>query len=98
MYPGLDTTNGGNVIAVIYNHHLEFAVFGDTGPPNLIGEASYACAAGLGINPDPANGGVNMGVTYIVFVGANTAPSNIENQAETQQLGNQLVAQLIANN
>src|SRR5262249_40873326 len=53
-YPGLDTTNGGNVVAVIYNQKLLFAVFGDTGPTNLIGEASYACAEKLGINPDPA--------------------------------------------
>jgi hypothetical protein len=98
MYPGLDTTNGGNVVAVIYNHQLEYAVFGDTGPTNLIGEASYACAAGLGINPDPASGGVDHGVTYIVFVGPSTAPQDIESRPETQQLGAQLAAQLIANN
>jgi hypothetical protein len=98
MYQGLDTMNGGNVVAVIYNHQLEFAVFGDTGPTDLIGEASYACAANLGINPDPASGGVNKGVTYIVFVGMNTAPSDIENQTETKQLGDTLVMNLLRNN
>jgi hypothetical protein len=97
-YPGLDGANGGNVIAVIYNHHLEFAVFGDTGPTDLIGEASYACASTLGIDPNPATGGVTNGVTYVVFVGANTAPLDIENQSETRQLGDQLVTQLLANN
>jgi Fungal chitosanase of glycosyl hydrolase group 75 len=97
-YPGLDTNNGGNVVAVIYNHQLEYAVFGDTGPTNLIGEASYGCAANLGINPDPAVGGVDSGVTYIVFVGPNTAPTDIENQAETRQLGASLAMQLISNN
>src|SRR5262249_8673992 len=44
MYPGLDTNNGGSVIAVIYNNQLLYAVFGDTGPNDIIGEASYATA------------------------------------------------------
>src|SRR5260370_39130124 len=42
QYPGLDTNNGGNVIAVIFGGQLQYAVFGDTGPTNLIGEASKA--------------------------------------------------------
>ena len=29
VYPGLDQTNGGNIVAVIYNNQIEFAVFGD---------------------------------------------------------------------
>jgi hypothetical protein len=97
-YKGLDTDNGGNVTAVIYNHQLQYAVFGDTGPTNLIGEASYATANLLGIDPDPARGGVDRGVSYVVFVGANGAPSDIENQAQTRALGHTLAAQLIANN
>jgi hypothetical protein len=95
MYPGLDQTNGGNVVAVIYNHQLEYAVFGDQGPTNLIGEASYSCAKNLGINPSPATGGVGGGVTYIVFVGPGTQPSDIENQQETQQLGASLAQELV---
>jgi hypothetical protein len=43
-------------------------------------------------------GGVDKGVTYIAFVGANTAPADIENQTETGQLGEQLVAKLLADN
>jgi len=97
-YPGLDTVAGGNVVAVIYNHQLEFAVFGDTGPTDIIGEASYACADDLGIDPNPATGGIGSGVTYVVFVGTGTAPHDIEDRTETAQLGNQLLAQLLANN
>jgi hypothetical protein len=97
-HPGLDTVNGGNVVAVIYDHQLQFAVFGDTGPTDLIGEASYACATTLGIDPNPATGGVRSGVTYVVFVGANTAPHDLEDQSETRQLGNSLLTQLLANN
>jgi hypothetical protein len=98
-FPGLDTTNGGNVTAVIFNGKLQYAVFGDTGPTNIIGEASYACAQKLGINPDPSNGGVGGAVvTYITFVGSGTRPSDIENQTETATLGDKLATQLIANN
>ena len=97
-YPGLDTVHGGNVAAVIYNNQVAYAVFGDTGPSGDIGAASYACAANLGINPDPATGGVDRGVNYIVFVGTGTAPADIEDQAATVALGQELAAALIANN
>jgi len=89
---------GGNVVAVIYQGKLQFAVFGDTGPTDIIGEASYSCAAALGINPNPANGGVGSGVTYIAFTGAGAKPSNIEDQAATATLGQQLAQKLIQDN
>jgi hypothetical protein len=47
---------GGGVVAVIYNNRVEYAVVGDTGPTAIIGEASYATAVNLGINPNPENG------------------------------------------
>ncbi len=84
-YTGL---NGGTVVAVIYNNKLEYAIFGDTGPNNIIGEASYACAANLGINPDPGNGGTGSGVTYIAFVGTGTVKT----------LGEKLAAKLLQSN
>jgi hypothetical protein len=98
QYAGLDTVRGGNVAAIIYQNQVVYAVFGDTGPIDSIGAASYASAASLGINPNPATGGVNEGVTYIVFVGTGTAPADIEDQAATKALGEQLAAALIANN
>ncbi|MFD8812490.1 glycoside hydrolase family 75 protein, partial [Streptomyces sp. NPDC059627] len=58
---------GGAVAAVIYKDRVQFAVVGDTGPCDIIGEASYATAKALGVNPDPQVGGVPSGVTYIVF-------------------------------
>lgn len=97
-YSGLDTNNGGNVTAVIYNGKLQWAVFGDTGPNDKIGEASYATAQKLGINPDPKVGGIDKGVTYITFVGTGTRPSNIEDQTETATLGQKLAKQLIQSN
>jgi hypothetical protein len=95
-YAGLE--NGGNVVAVIYDHKLQFAVFGDTGPTNIIGEASYACAEKLGINPNPAIGGIDKGVSYIVFTSSDSVPHDIEDQAEAGRLGEALVAKLLADN
>ena len=87
---------GGDVVAVIYNGHVEYAVFGDEGPSGIIGEASYATAKSLGINPDPRNGGVDSGVTYIVFKNSQVSP--IENHANAVARGRQLARQFVQNN
>jgi len=87
---------GGAVVAVIYNNQVVYAVFGDTGPQDMIGEASYATAQALGINPDPANGGTDSGVTYIVFKNSNVSP--IESHDRATELGQQLAQQFIDNN
>ncbi|HEY2517671.1 MAG TPA: glycoside hydrolase family 75 protein, partial [Polyangiaceae bacterium] len=96
--PGLDQNNGGNVIAVLYKGQLEYAVFGDQGPTDLIGEASFRTAANLGINSSPASGGVDGDVTYIVFTSSNARPHDIESQPEIQSLGAQLAQQLVQSN
>ncbi len=64
---------------------IVYAVFADEGPNDIIGEASYATAQALGINPDPANGGTDSGVTYIVFTGK--VPNPVENNATIDQVG-----------
>ena len=89
---------GGGVVAVIYGGKLQYAVFGDTGPSNIIGEASYACAAALGIDPDPATGGTDGPVTYIAFLGSGAIPADIEDQAATRTLGESLAAELLRAN
>jgi len=66
----------GSVAAVIYNNKVVYAVFADEGPDNIIGEASYATAQSLGIDPNPETGGVDSGVTYIVF--PDSVPSPVE--------------------
>jgi hypothetical protein len=64
----------GACAAVIYNGKVQYGVFADTGPTTIIGEASYAMASKLGINPDPANGGTDSGVAYLVFPGSKVSP------------------------
>ncbi|WP_162641789.1 CBM35 domain-containing protein [Streptosporangium sp. 'caverna'] len=95
------TTKGigcGTVVAMIYNGQIEYAVVGDTGPSEIIGEASYRAAADLGINPDPSNGGIDTGVTYIVFTGSGTKIATEENHSQAVTLGQQLAQQFVDNN
>ncbi|WP_336110001.1 glycoside hydrolase family 75 protein [Streptomyces sp. PTD9-10] len=87
---------GGGVVAVIYNNKVEYAVVGDTGPTKIIGEASYATAKALGIDPDPATGGADSGVTYILFKNSKVSP--IESHSAAVSLGSQLAKQFLANN
>ena len=89
---------GGALAIVLYNGRLNFGVFGDEGPSDIIGEASYAMAQSLGIDPNPATGGVDSGVTFIVFTGAASVVSPIENHQAAVNLGQQLAQQLLRNN
>ncbi|MFF3643514.1 glycoside hydrolase family 75 protein [Streptomyces sp. NPDC002564] len=65
---------GGTVAAVVHRGRVQYAVVGDTGPEELIGEASYATARALGIRPDPRTGGAPSDVTYIFFKGSKASP------------------------
>ena len=87
---------GGGVVAVIYNNKVEYAVVGDTGPTKIIGEASYATAKALGIDPDPATGGADSGVTYILFKNSQVSP--IESHSAAVTLGDTLAKQFLTNN
>ncbi|MFF9352003.1 glycoside hydrolase family 75 protein [Streptomyces sp. NPDC014734] len=87
---------GGGVVAVIYNNKVEYAVVGDTGPSKIIGEASYATAKALGIDPDPETGGAESGVTYILFKNSQASPIESHNAAVTA--GEALAKQFIQNN
>ncbi len=87
----------GTVVAIIFNNQVLYAAAGDTGPTAIIGEASYASASRLGINPDPKFGGVDSGVTYIVFQGSQRV-SPIESHAGAVALGETLARSFVQNN
>ncbi len=87
----------GSVVAVVYGDQVEYGVVGDRGPKGVIGEASYAMAELFGINPSPVSGGVDSGVTYIVF-SDNAVVSPIESHTAAETLGTQEALELIANN
>ncbi|WP_399207396.1 glycoside hydrolase family 75 protein [Streptomyces sp. SLBN-134] len=75
---------GGSVVAVVYRDRVRYAVVGDTGPADIIGEASHATAESLGIDPDPRGGGTPSGVTYIVFEDSRVTPIEDHDAAVTE--------------
>ncbi|MEU9733910.1 glycoside hydrolase family 75 protein [Streptomyces sp. NPDC048002] len=79
---------GGSVVALVYGDKVRYAVVGDVGPRDIIGEASYAAAEALGVNPDPHGGGTPSGVTYIVFKDSRVRP--IEDAAAAAAEGERL--------
>ncbi|MGA5140620.1 glycoside hydrolase family 75 protein [Streptomyces azureus] len=84
---------GGSVVAVVHRNRVQYAVVGDTGPQDVIGEASYATATALGIHADPQGGGTPSGVTYIVFKNARVSP--IEDHAAAVTTGERLARQFV---
>jgi hypothetical protein len=75
----------GSVALVIYDGKIEYGVVGDVGPASILGEASYAMAKSLGIDPDPARGGAASGVTYVIF--PNATVSRLEDHAAAVAAG-----------
>ncbi|MET7480409.1 glycoside hydrolase family 75 protein [Streptomyces sp. NPDC005648] len=84
---------GGAVAAVVYRDRVQYAVVGDVGPHDVIGEASYATAKALGITPDPRGGGTASGVTYIVFKDSQVKP--IEDHTAAVATGQRLARQFV---
>ena len=77
--------------AVVFNQRngkFSYAIFGDIGPYDRIGEGSMALAENLGIRSDARNGGARRGILYLVFPGSgNGRPRTIEEIiAEGQKL------------
>ncbi|MGQ5634754.1 MULTISPECIES: glycoside hydrolase family 75 protein [unclassified Streptomyces] len=93
--PGAHGVRGGSVAAVIYQDRVQYAVVGDTGPRDIIGEASYATARGLGIGADPRVGGTPSGVTYVVF--KNSRVARIQDHAAAVAAGTRLARLFVAN-
>ncbi|MFI0232533.1 glycoside hydrolase family 75 protein [Streptomyces sp. NPDC017086] len=91
--PHASGVRGGCVAAVVYRDRVRYAVVGDTGPRDLIGEASYAAARALGIRPDPVEGGAPSGVTYIVF--RDSRVRRMEDRAATAAEGERLARRFI---
>jgi hypothetical protein len=77
--------------AVVFNQRngkFSYAIYGDVGPPDRIGEGSMALAENLGIRSDARNGGARSGILFLVFPGSgNGRPRTIEEiNAESEKL------------
>lgn len=70
------------------NGRSSFAIFGDVGPFDRIGEGSMALAENLGIRSDARNGGARRGILYLVFPGSgDRTPRTVEEiEAEGRKL------------
>ena len=67
------------VVLNLRNGRSSYAIFGDVGPSDRIGEGSVALAENLGIRSDARNGGSRSGVLYLVFPGSgNGRPRTVE--------------------
>lgn len=86
----------GAVAAVVYQDKVVYAVFGDEGPSDIIGEGSYALAEALGIDPDPSTGGSDGPVTFIVFSGTSAIVAPIEDHAAATAKGEAMAKALLA--
>lgn len=68
--------------AVVFNQRNgkgSYAIFGDVGPSDRIGEGSIALAENLDIRSDARNGGARRGIVYLVFPGSgNGRPRTVE--------------------
>ncbi|MGQ4487305.1 glycoside hydrolase family 75 protein [Streptomyces sp. SAS_281] len=84
---------GGGVAAVVRGEKVEYAVVGDVGPERIIGEASYATAKSLGIDPDPSSGGAPSGVTYILFKDSRVSP--VEDHEAAVRTGRALAEEFV---
>ncbi|MEU0443022.1 MULTISPECIES: glycoside hydrolase family 75 protein [unclassified Streptomyces] len=84
---------GGDVVAVVHGGRVRYAVVGDLGPKEIIGEASHAAARALGVDPDPARGGTDGPVTYVVFPGSRVSP--LESHAAAVRLGDRLARKFV---
>jgi glycosyl hydrolase group 75 (putative chitosanase) len=61
------------------NGKSSFAIYGDVGPFDRIGEGSVALAESLGVRSDARNGGARRGILYLVFPGSgNGRPRPVE--------------------
>lgn len=88
----------GAVILVVYKNKLAYTVYGDVGPSADIGEASYATASELGIDPDPSSGGVDgADVLYVAFTGSGSIVKPIEDHAVAVTLGKAKLTALLGN-
>ena len=95
--------HSGEAGAVLYNGKMEYGVFGDERGRDegnneglAIGEVSYAMASSLGIDPDPKNGGVESGITYIVFTTEANVVEPIESHAAAEVKGQSALETMIS--
>jgi hypothetical protein len=65
----------GDVAMVTFGGKSIGAIVADIGPHGHFGEGSIALADAVGVPSSPKHGGVESGVTYVIFPGSATVPA-----------------------
>jgi hypothetical protein len=71
--------------AVVFNQsngRFAYAIFADGGPAGKLGEGSIALAQALGLPSNPRGGGVEDGVSFLVFPGSGRGPGKLRTLKE----------------
>jgi hypothetical protein len=85
----------GSVVLIIHGDKIAYGILGDTGPDQIIGEASYKMAQLLGIDPDPATGGSSAtNILFVAFKGKESVVKKAEDPAEAEALAKKRQAAL----
>lgn len=86
----------GSVVAVVYKDQLKYGILGTEQAADVIGAASVAMTAQLGINADPMVGGVSTkDVSYVAFTGASNVVPALEDVAAARALAQRATRALI---
>lgn len=86
----------GQLALVTYGDQWAIGVFADEGPDGILGEASYAMAQLLGVDPDPITGGADSGATFVIFTGASARIDHVEDHDAAVAAAMPLVEALLA--
>ncbi|WP_245241858.1 glycoside hydrolase family 75 protein, partial [Streptomyces sp. NEAU-H3] len=91
--PAASGVTGGTLAVLVHGGRVRYAVVGDTGPTDVIGEASYAAALSLGLGGAPQAAGTQDDVLYLLFPDTRVRP--IEDPAAARAAGRARVSRYL---
>ncbi|WP_433339875.1 glycoside hydrolase family 75 protein [Streptomyces sp. CA-253872] len=91
--PAAAGVTGGTLAVLVHGERVRYAVVGDTGPVDVIGEASYAAALSLGLGGAPQAAGTQGDVLYLLFPDTRVRP--VEDPAAARAAGRDRVARYL---
>lgn len=77
----------GSVAAVLWRNKLVYAPVGNLGGDKVLGEGSLALAEKLGMDTDPIEGGIDRGVTWIIFTGDGSVVTPVDSETIAEEKG-----------
>jgi hypothetical protein len=91
--PAVWGVTGGTLAVLVHGSRVRYAVVGDTGPADVIGEASYAAVASLGLDGPPRAAGTQDDVLCLLFPDTRVHP--VEDPAAARAAGRARLARYL---